>query len=74
MYKVTNTKPLPKARRRYPFAKMKVGDSCYVPFGERTYEKARLNTSSAAYTWGFKHGRKFTVRREGEGIRVWRIV
>ena len=61
--------PMPKlpAHAKYPWVKMQVGDSFFVPgqtsqnFGG-TLDNARKST-----------GRKFTVRKVDGGIRVWRL-
>lgn len=52
---------------KYPFPSMEVGDSFFVPGDQAS--KAR----PAAHTWGRVHGRKFMTRKEGDGVRIWRI-
>lgn len=51
--------------RRYPFPDMKVGDSYYDDDG--------MNLRSAAWQFARRHGWKFITRREGEGVRIWRM-
>lgn len=59
--------PIPERRcTKYPYGKMDVGDSFYC-----TEERTRLYSSSSQY--GLRNGMKFSVRKEGDGYRVWRI-
>lgn len=47
---------------------MKVGDSFYVP------SVNRLKVAPAASYFAIRNkGYKFSVRKEGDGFRVWRI-
>lgn len=70
--KLENHIPVPgpqAARERYPFPQMQVGDSFLIL--EADWIK---NLRSAAYMYSRRHpGVKFTVRRYGEGWRLWRI-
>lgn len=52
---------------KYPFHEMEVGDSFHAPAEEA--KRARL----AATGWGKRNGRKFVGRKNGDGIRIWRI-
>jgi hypothetical protein len=56
-------------RTTYPFAKMDVGDSFFVPYGPDT-EKI---ISAASYS-GKRNGRKFSIRKTDGGKRVWRVL
>lgn len=59
--------PIPADRRgarKYPFAEMAIGDSFWAP----DYTNAR--TSAGQY--GRLHGMRFTGRKDGKGIRIWR--
>jgi hypothetical protein len=60
--------PEARAGRReiYPFSQMQIGDSFYS-------EAARENVANAAYGYGKRHGQKFSVLRDGDGFRCWRI-
>lgn len=55
------------AGSKYPFSKMKAGDSFTVPVEDREPYKA------AAYKYGTYHGQKFCCRTEGNVSRIWRI-
>ena len=60
--------PLPLLdKRRYPFARMQLGDSFAV--SKEYASKVR----QAAWKAGEKYNTKFSVRKEGFGFRVWRI-
>ncbi len=54
--------------RIYPFPQMKKGDSFYVNGGATSSA-----ISAAACGHASKHGGKFAVRKEGDGVRCWRI-
>lgn len=58
--------PLLKAAP-YPFKNMEVGDSFFV--GDGTHRNVN---QSIRYWQGKLKGRRFTQRRFGHGIRVWR--
>lgn len=52
--------------RRYPFSDMEIGDSIWV---ERAIaESAKV----CAYIHAKRTGKRFAVREEGEGRRIWR--
>lgn len=61
--------PLPETGRstKYPFVHMMVGDSVFFP-----NEQMNGRAYRAAMSCGDRNGSRFVVRREGEGIRVWR--
>lgn len=64
--------PIPAAYDRvhkWPFANMEVGDSFLVDFSEATRRK--LCTASSYY--GKRRGKKFSIRKLDNGIRVWRV-
>jgi len=65
--KIENGIPVPPVRAVWPFGEMEVGDSFLVPAGR---EKA---AKSSAWTYGRKHGIRFTARMEKKGVRIWRI-
>jgi hypothetical protein len=68
-FKIESDVPVPvgNTRSKYPWAEMKVGDSFFVEHGSQNV----LSTSGRQY--GKFHGGKFSTRREGNGVRVWRI-
>lgn len=73
MFKIEKTVEIPgNAGRtggpnRYPFPDMEVGDSFFVSGAQGS------KAGPAAHTWGRSHGRKFVTRKEGDGVRIWRI-
>jgi len=69
-----------RSRRKYPFEKMNIGDSFFVPLGDLSHSKDPLNVvSGAASAYGRRKGKKFTTRTMKDndnvavGFRVWRI-
>lgn len=53
---------------RYPFASMEKGDSFFVPD-----PGVAVSARSSAYIYAKNHPpRKFTARKEGTGLRIWR--
>ncbi len=75
MYTIDKSIPLTRKTGRglgrprlYPFPQMKRGDSFYVNGG-----KTSSTVSAAACGHAVKHGGKFAVRKEGDGVRCWRI-
>lgn len=67
--RVESSIPLPseRANRKYPHEDMTVGDSFYL---EGVSMQVVLNANWRA---GKRLARRFTARKEGEGIRVWRV-
>lgn len=72
-FKVEN-KPVVRPRieaRKYPFARMKVGQSFYFEY----HDFNDLNrVRSAASQYSRRHGVKFSIVKEGDGYRCGRIV
>jgi hypothetical protein len=63
--------PLPEFLRstKYPFSHMAVNESVFFS-GEDINGKAYR----AALACGTRHKKRFVVRREGKGIRIWRAL
>lgn len=64
--KIDKDFPLPESRTKYPFGDMEVGDSFWS-------DNSREAVSSSAYSYGQRHGMKFTVRITDGVTRCWRI-
>jgi hypothetical protein len=65
--KIEKNVPLPEQNRyEWPFEKMEVGDSFFMEGVKRT------TIHATAYKAGVKLGRKFSVKIEEGGFRVWR--
>ena len=60
--------PVTRVRNSYPYKQMEVGDSFFV---DNTKMQIVCN---ANYRANKSLGKKFIARREGNGVRVWRIV
>ena len=71
--KVEKGVEMPKRKResKYPWAKLKVGDSFYVESANVTSNG--MYSCVSTYNKKVKKPIKISVRKEGEGIRVWRI-
>lgn len=52
---------------KYPFAQMDVGDSFSAP------HTAAANIRAAAFSFGKRSGFRFSTRKDGDQVRVWRI-
>jgi hypothetical protein len=60
-------------KRRYPFRKLHVRDSFFVPC-EPQELKDRWNSLASSVRWAtIQTGFKFAVRQVDGGLRVWRI-
>jgi hypothetical protein len=60
--------PPPRQRPRlYPFGEMEVGDSIIVDL------EKRKSVIGAAKSYAQYYGKRFSVRTEADGVRVWRI-
>lgn len=35
---------------------------------------AKSNIAFSARSWAKRHGRKFSARKEGNGVRIWRVL
>lgn len=54
----------------HPFRRMDVGDSVLFPHEPKGYQSA---PAAYARKFGQRSGKKFVTRKEGDGVRVWRI-
>ena len=65
--KIEKNIPLPLRPRsdKYPLAQLEVGDSFFAPIGAAAL-------AAHARRFGKANQRKFIVRPEGDGSRVWR--
>lgn len=72
MIAIEKDKPIPPMPRKYPFPDMQPGDSFWVPLGDNAARTSH-NLVAAASSHGRRKGKKFSVRRDGEGFRVWRV-
>lgn len=62
-------------KEKYPFSELEVGDSFFVPDSTFESETAlkRLRSTVSSANSRFKGERKFIVRGEDDGARVWRV-
>lgn len=74
MIRVEKGIPVPPRAHRYPWHQMEPGDSFFVecPPGVRVSLR-QTKVNSAARNDGRRHNRAYCTRREGDGVRVWRV-
>lgn len=66
--KIEHAVPVPDYTGMYPFDSMKIGDSFEIP------KSSRGSVATKASFYARIHpGYKFTVRKVGDKVRVWRI-
>lgn len=69
MYSIEKNVPLKKAISLYPFREMEVGDSFFVPAGEKM-----LRARAAAHGFSKENRpKKFATRTVEGGMRIWRV-
>lgn len=63
--------PMPTTAREcwHPFGEMEIGDCVFIPVKPG---RGFLKIRNAAHEFGRKHQRKFIVREQSGGARVWR--
>ena len=69
MFEIEKGKPIPAGLGgwgKYPWKKMEMGDSFYVPRSQMTRESYHPHPPVSS-------GIKVSVRKEGDGVRVWRV-
>ena len=63
-----------RARRRYPWRELNVGDSFLVPIRKgQTVKALQRQIGSLADSIRNRSGMRFTVRQADDGVRVWRV-
>ncbi len=69
MYKISKDVPVPPPIRRmnYPYEQLQVGESFWVE-GVTMQSLCNANRRQSK-----RLSRKFVCRREGKGVRVWRV-
>lgn len=72
--KIDKDVPMPKAKAKlkYPFNEMNVGDSFEVPCTKEESKAMQIKLASSSGMYGRKYGAKFTTRQSENGIRIWR--
>ncbi len=76
MFEIDKNVPLPArgtstGGKKYPFERMEVGDSFFVPWTQGS----KNSVNSSAYWAKKRYGFGFTTRTDNDygGIRVWRV-
>ena len=62
--------PMPNPRGSYQWADMEINDSVFF---NNEPKASQSNPVVAAAVWGRTNNAKFSARKEGNGVRVWRI-
>lgn len=70
MFEIEKGIKIPTGRGKYPFHLMGIGDSFCV---KKAKGDIPGDVRCSAYTYGKRHGMKFTTKSEDDGVRVWRI-
>jgi hypothetical protein len=68
--KIDKNVPLPNVRASYAWAEMQIGDSVFFdnePAGSSSKQ------AMASKVYAAIHIKKFSARKEGSGVRIWRV-
>jgi hypothetical protein len=68
--KIEKDIPITNGRASYGWRDMQVGDSVFFD-NEPNVSQSR--PSKAAAVWGRMHESSFSSRKEGNGVRIWRV-
>jgi hypothetical protein len=68
--KIEKNIPIAKRRATYSWREMKVGDSVFF---DNAPGGSQAKQSKAAVVWGQTNNAKFSARKEGNGVRIWRV-
>lgn len=69
MIEVRRDIPVPMSRGdRYGYSSLKVGESVFIEG-----QKSNGQAAAGARSHGQYHKKKFAVRKEGSGVRIWRV-
>ena len=78
VFKIQKNVPVPLGAlgSKYPFNELKPGNSFWVTIEDSSFEKVRSKVHTNL-SWLIKTGKvpkiKICIRRDGDGVRVWRI-
>jgi hypothetical protein len=69
VYKIESGIPIPKnqSKSKYPFSQMNVGDSIFFSGAD-----SQSSPVKSAKSYFKRKGQKCLIKREGDGMRVWR--
>jgi hypothetical protein len=68
--KIEKNVPMPKPRRSYKWGDMQINDSVFF---DNEPLASQSNPNIAAAVWGRSNYAKFSARKEGNGVRIWRV-
>ena len=71
--KIENDVPMPKTTRptKYPFRDMNVGESVFF---DNEPKGSQSNPAISAHMLSKRTDFKFATRKEGNGVRIWRVL
>ena len=74
MIEIESSVPLPALHSKYPFDKMEVGDSFFIPCGFLEVNQCLTKVRRSAHK--FKQGKevRFYACIVDKGVRVWRVL
>lgn len=64
---------IPRREPRYPFRKMEVGESFFMPAEDYAMAKAMRRSLGKTAREQARGERKFSLRALSDGVRVWRV-
>jgi hypothetical protein len=77
MFKIDKGIPIPDksqtSERKYPWSTMAVGDSFFVPAGDKPAHKVQQRLAGASKPKGKKFTSRVQVEEGVTGVRVWRV-
>jgi hypothetical protein len=68
--KIEKNVPMPILRRSYPWADMEINDSVFF---DDEPKGTQSKPAIGANVWGGRNNAKFSARKEGNGVRIWRV-
>jgi hypothetical protein len=58
------------SRKSYHWQDVQIGDSIFY---DDEPKATQSNPSISARSWGYANNAKFSARKEGNGVRIWRV-
>jgi hypothetical protein len=68
--KIEKNVPRPILRKSYAWGEMVVDDSVFF---DNEPKGTQSKQAIGAGVWGGRNGAKFSARKEGNGVRIWRV-
>ena len=68
--KIDKNVPMPSPRLSYKWGDMEIKDSVFF---DNEPKGSNAKQGIAANVWGRSNNAKFSARKEGNGVRIWRV-